>query len=52
MQTYNDPATSMADRFRIQQKINDVTKRVTDIESKIMKLARPATHYYNSYFWR
>ena len=45
MQTYNDPATSMADRFRIQQKINDVTKRVTDLESKIMKLARPETHY-------
>ena len=47
MQTYNDPATSMADRFRIQQKINDVTKRVTDLESKIMKLARPETHYVN-----
>ncbi len=45
MQTYNDPATSMADKFRIQQKINDVTKRVTDLESKIMKLARPETHY-------
>ena len=45
MQTYNDPATSMADRFRIQQKINDVTKRVTDLESKIMKLVRPETHY-------
>ena len=35
----------MADRFRIQQKINDVTKRVTDLESKIMKLVRPETHY-------
>ncbi len=45
MQTYNDPATSMADRFKIQQKINDVSKRITDLESKIMKLARPETYY-------
>ena len=45
MNTYNDPATNTVDRFRLQQKINDVTERISALEDKITKLARPVTHY-------
>lgn len=45
MQTYNDPATNTVDKFKIQQKINVVNDRISTLEDKIMKLARPETHY-------
>ena len=44
-QTYNDPATNTVDKFKIQQKINAVNDRISTLEDKIMKLARPETHY-------
>lgn len=45
MQTYNDPATNMVDKYKIQQKINDISERISAFEDKIMKLSRPETHY-------
>jgi len=45
IQTYNDPATNTVDKFKIQQKINAVNDRISTLEDKIMKLARPETHY-------
>lgn len=45
MQTYNDPETNMVDKYKIQQKINDVSERISAFEDKIMKLSRPETHY-------
>lgn len=45
MQTYNDPATNMVDKYKIQQKINDISERISAFEDKIMKFSRPETHY-------
>lgn len=45
MQNYNDPATNTVDKFKIQQKITAVNDRISTLEDKIMKLARPETHY-------
>ena len=45
MQTYNDPETNMVDKYKIQQKINDICERISAFEDKIMKLSRPETHY-------
>ena len=45
MQTYNDPETNMVDKYKIQQKINDISERISAFEDKIMKLSRPETHY-------
>ena len=43
--TYNDPATNAVDRLKLQQKINDVSERISALEDKITTLARPVTHY-------
>lgn len=45
MNKYNDPATNMVDRYKLQDRINELSQRIDAIESKITKLARPETHY-------
>lgn len=43
--TYNDPATSVMDKHRLSQKLADVNERIAALDEKIMKIARPETHY-------
>ena len=43
--TYNDPATSVVDKYRLTQKLADVNERIAALGEKIMKIARPETHY-------
>jgi len=43
--TYNDPATSIVDKHNLSQKLNDVNERISALESKITRLARPEAHY-------
>ncbi len=45
LDAYNDPATSLTDKFRLQEQINSISDRIRGTEDKIMKLARPETHY-------
>ncbi len=45
MEQYNDPETNVVDKYKLQEKINNLSERIQNLESKIMKLARPETHY-------
>lgn len=45
MEQYNAPETNVVDKYKLQEKINDLSERIQNLESKIMKLARPETHY-------
>ena len=45
LDAYNDPATSLTDKFRLQKQIDTLSERIRGTEDKIMKLARPETHY-------
>ena len=43
--TYNDPATSVVDKYKLSEQLKSVNERITALADKIMKLARPETHY-------
>lgn len=43
--TYNDPATSVVDKYNLSEQLKDVNERISELDDKIMKLARPETHY-------
>lgn len=43
--TYNDPATSVVDKYKLSEQLKSVNERITALDDKIMKLARPETHY-------
>lgn len=43
--TYNNPEISIVDKYKLQQKINNLSERIGALEDKIMKIARPKTHY-------
>lgn len=43
--TYNDPATSVVDKYKLSEQLKIVNERITALDDKIMKLARPETHY-------
>ena len=45
LDTYNDPATSAVDKLKLGEQLKGVNERIGALESKIMKLARPETHY-------
>ena len=45
LDTYNDPATSVVDKYNLSEQLKDVNKRISALDDKIMKLARPETHY-------
>lgn len=45
MEQYNAPETNAVDKYKLQDKINNLSDRIQNLESKIMKLARPETHY-------
>ena len=45
LDTYNDPATSVVDKYNLSEQLKGVNERIGALESKIMKLARPETHY-------
>lgn len=45
LDTYNDPATSTVDKLKLGEQLKGVNERIGALESKIMKLARPETHY-------
>lgn len=45
MEQYNAPETNVVDKYELQGKINTLSERIQNLESKIMKLARPETHY-------
>ena len=43
--TYNDPATSVVDKYKLSEQLKSVNERIMALDDKIMKLARPETHY-------
>lgn len=43
--TYNDPATSVLDKHKLSEKLTGLNERINALENKIMKIARPETHY-------
>ena len=45
LDTYNDPATSVVDKYNLSGQLKDVNERISALDDKIMKLARPETHY-------
>lgn len=45
LDTYNDPATSVVDKYNLSEQLKDVNERISELDDKIMKLARPETHY-------
>ncbi len=45
MEQYNAPETNVVDKYELQGKINTLSERIQNLESKIMKIARPETHY-------
>lgn len=45
LDTYNDPATSVVDKYKLSEQLKSVNERITALDDKIMKLARPETHY-------
>lgn len=38
MKQYNDPKTDVADKFRLQDKINDLTAKISAVDEKISKI--------------
>lgn len=46
MAEYNRPDTSMSDKFNIQNKINALSKRITQLDMKITELTR-SSHYFS-----
>lgn len=45
LDTYNAPETSAVDKLKLGEQLKGVNERIGAPESKIMKLARPETHY-------
>lgn len=45
LDTYNAPETSAVDKLKLGEQLKSVNERIGALESKIMKLARPETHY-------
>ena len=45
LDTYNDPATSVVDKYNLSEQLKDVNEHISALDDKIMKLARPETHY-------
>ena len=45
LDTYNDPATSVVDKYNLSEQLKDVNERISALDDKIVKLARPETHY-------
>ena len=45
LDTYNDSATSVVDKYNLSEQLKDVNERISALDDKIMKLARPETHY-------
>lgn len=45
LDTYNDLATSVVDKYNLSEQLKDVNERISALDDKIMKLARPETHY-------
>ena len=45
LDTYNAPETSAVDKLKLAEQLKGVNERIGALESKIMKLARPETHY-------
>ena len=45
MEQYNAPETNVVDKYELQGKINTLSERIQNLESKIMKIARPEAHY-------
>ena len=45
LDTYNDPATSVVDKYNLSEQLKVVNERISALDDKIMKLARPETHY-------
>lgn len=45
LDTYNDPATSVVDKYNLSEQLKDVTERISALDDKIVKLVRPETHY-------
>lgn len=45
MEQYNAPETNAVDKYKLQDKINHLSDRIQELESKMMKIARPKTHY-------
>lgn len=45
LDTYNNSATSVVDKLKLGEQLKGVNERIGALESKIMKLARPETHY-------
>ena len=42
---YNDPATSVVDKYKLSEQLKGVNERISVLDDKIMKIARPETHY-------
>ena len=45
LDTYNAPETSAVDKLKLGEQLKGVNERIGALESKIMTLARPETHY-------
>lgn len=45
LDTYNAPETSAVDKYNLSEQLKDVNERISALDDKIMKLARPETHY-------
>lgn len=45
LDTYNDSATSVVDKYNLSEQLKDVNERISALDDKIMKLTRPETHY-------
>lgn len=45
LDTYNAPETSAVDKLKLGEQLKGVNERIGALESKIMKLSRPETHY-------
>lgn len=45
LDTYNDPATSVVDKYNLSEQLKDVNERISALDDKIVKLVRPETHY-------
>lgn len=45
LDTYNDSATSVVDKYNLSEQLKDVNERISALDDKIMKLPRPETHY-------
>ena len=45
LDTYNAPETSAVDKLKLGEQLKSVNERISALDDKIMKLARPETHY-------